>query len=199
MVKEQRQRLLLAALAVVLMVVAWRQIGPRLGGRSGQPDVRGAAASGGSSESMVEVPEVVELRLADLERDEAQFRPGRDPFRFGEAKQVEAEADEDDTAEADRQAAALEAMRRAMEARASRESATPSRPALPKLDVKFLGSFGSRTKRLAVFSDGVEIFNVLEGGVLKDHFVIRQIGFESVDVGFADYPEEPPIRLAAGG
>lgn len=199
MVKEQRQRLLLAALLLVLMVVAWRQIGPPLGGGTRQSDVRDAAAIGGGGESMVEVPEVIELRLADLERDEAQFRPGRDPFRFGAAPEVEAEPDEEDTAEADRQAAALEAMRRAMEARAGQGSATPGRPALPKLDVIFLGSFGSRTKRLAVFTDGVEIFNVLEGGLLKDHFVIRQIGFESVDVGFADYPEEPPIRLAAGG
>lgn len=199
MVKEQRQKLLLAALLVVILVVTWRQTGPRFGSGSRQTDVRGATAIGGGGESMVEVPEVVELRLADLERDEAQFKPGRDPFRFGEAREDEAEPDEEDTAEAARQAAALEAMRRAMEARASRESTTPSRPALPKLDVKFLGSFGSKTKRLAVFSDGVEIFNVLEGGVLKDHFVIRQIGFESVDIGFADYPEEPPIRLAAGG
>ena len=199
MVKEQRQKVLLGALLVVIMVVAWRQIGPRFGGGSHPSDARGAAATGGSGESLVEAPEVVELRLADLEKDEAQFRPGRDPFRFGEARGVEAERDEEDSAEAERQAAALEAMRLAMEARASRESATPTRPALPKLDLKFLGSFGSRTRRLAVFSDGVEIFNVLEGGVLKDHFVIRQIGFESVDVGFADYPEEPPIRLAAGG
>jgi hypothetical protein len=151
---------------------------------------------------------VVELRLEDLEKVAGRFRPGRDPFRFGEAGTLEAEPteDEDDEAaraaaaqEAERAAAAQEALRQAMEAQRRQEAAVSGRPVLPDFDLKFLGSFGSRQKRLAVFSDGAEIFNALEGGVLKSHFVIRQIGLESVDVGYLDYPDEPAIRLAAGG
>jgi hypothetical protein len=199
MSKEQRQRAMLGALLVVMLVIVWRQIGPRFGGGTRSAALSGQAASSGNVAPVLDSPEVVELQLADLEKSEGQFSPGRDPFRFGEAEPVQVEPSEEERAEAEQEAAAMEALRRAMEARASREAAAPSSPVLPELDVKFLGSFGSREKRLAVFSDGVDIFNVLEGGVLKDHWVVRQIGFESVDVGFADYPEVPTIRLAAGG
>lgn len=199
MSKEQRQKAMLGALFLVMLVIIWRQVGPRFGGGTREAGLGGQAAKSGNAAPVLEAPEVVELRLADLEKNEAQFRPGRDPFRFGEVEPAQTEPSEEERAEAEQEAAAMEALRRAMEARASREAAAPSRPVLPELDVKFLGSFGPREKRLAVFSDGVDIFNVLEGGVLKDHWVVRQIGFESVDVGFADYPEVPTIRLAAGG
>jgi hypothetical protein len=201
MSKDQRKRVLLGALLVVMLAIAWRQVGPRFGGGAGAIDVgsRARAATKGATVSVLDSPEVVELRLGDLEKMAGQFRPGRDPFRFGEVEAARAEPTEDEAADAEREAAALDAMRRAMEAQRSQTSDAPSRPALPDLDVKFLGSFGSRQTRLAVFSDGDEIFNVLEGGILKGHFVIRQIGFESVDVGYADYPDEPPIRLAVGG
>jgi hypothetical protein len=199
MSKEQRQRAMLGALLMVMLVIVWRQIGPRFGGGTSNAALGGQTTSDANIAPLLESPEVVELRLADLEKSEGQFSPGRDPFRFGEAEPVRTEPSEEERAEAEREAAAMEALRRAMEARASREEAAPSRPVLPELDVEFLGSFGPREKRLAVFSDGVEIFNVLEGGILKDHWIVRQIGFESVDVGFADYPEVPTIRLAAGG
>ena len=118
------------------------------------------------------------MRLEDLEKVAGRFRPGRDPFRFGEARTLEAEPtededDEDDEAaaqEAERAAAAQEALRRAMEAQRRQEAAVSGRPVLPDFDLKFLGSFGSRQKRLAVFSDGAEIFNALEGGSLEGSF-----------------------------
>ena len=201
MSQDQRKRVLLGALLVVVLVVVWRQLAPQIKGGSGAREVgtRGQAASAGTFRSAVDSPEVVELRLEDLEKVASQYRPGRDPFRFGEAQAVQTRPPEEPSADAEREVEALAALRRAMEARESRESAGPRRPVLPDLEVKFLGSFGTRQRRLAVFSDGAEIINVLEGGVLKDHFVVRHIGFESVDVGFVDYPDEPAIRLAVGG
>ena len=200
MSKDTRQKVLLGALLVLMLVVAWRQLGPRIGTGPGSRETGlGQAAVDRATRSAVDLPEVVELRLEDLEKEEDQFRPGRDPFRFGEATTVEAEIEEDEDEQAAREAAAREALRRAMEAQRSQEAGASSRPVPPDFDMKFLGSFGSRDKRLAVFSDGVEIHNVLEGGVLKGQFVIRQIGFESVDVGYVDFPNEPVIRLAAGG
>ena len=198
--KEQRQRVLLGALLVLLLVVVWQQLGPRFGGGSGSAGSRSraqtVAAGGGGSD--FGASEVVELRLEDLEKVSGQYSPGRDPFRFGQPS-AEVEAPEAPDEDAAREAAALAQLRRALEAQRAQQASSADIPVLPDLDVKFLGSFGSRQRRLAVFSDGVEIFNVLEGGVLKDHFVIRQIGFESVDVGFVDYPDQPAIRLAAGG
>ena len=205
MSKDQRQKVLLGVLLVLMLVAVWRQFGPRITAGSGSSESgnRSQAAERGTVRSVVDSPGVVELQLEDLEKVAGRFRPGRDPFRFGESRTLEAEPteDEDDEAarEAERAAAAQEALRRAMEAQRRQEAAASGRPVLPDFDLKFLGSFGSRQKRLAVFSDGAEIFNALEGGVLKGHFVIRQIGLESVDVGYLDYPDEPAIRLAAGG
>jgi hypothetical protein len=191
---------MLGALLVVMLVVVWRQLGPRLGGGSGAagPRPRERAVAAGASGSEFGAPEVVELRLEDLEKVSGQYSPGRDPFRFGQPSAV-VEAPEDPDEDAAREAEAMAQLQRAIEAQRAQQDSGPDRPVLPLLDVTFLGSFGPRQRRLAVFSDGVEIFNVLEGSVLKDHFVIRQIGFESVDVGFVDYPDEPAIRLAAGG
>lgn len=201
MSKDQRQKVLLGVLLVLMLVAVWRQFGPRITAGSGSSESgnRSQAAERGTVRSVVDSPGVVELHLEDLEKVAGRFRPGRDPFRFGEARTLEAEPTEDEDDEAARAAAAQEALRRAMEAQRRQEAAVSGRPVLPDFDLKFLGSFGSRQKRLAVFSDGAEIFNALEGGVLKSHFVIRQIGLESVDVGYLDYPDEPAIRLAAGG
>ncbi|MGB5549541.1 MAG: hypothetical protein WBO74_03525 [Thermoanaerobaculia bacterium] len=201
MSKDQRQKVLLGVLLVLMLVAVWRVFGPRITAGSGSKESgnRSQAAERGTVRSVVDSPGVVELRLEDLEKVAGRFRPGRDPFRFGEARTLEAEPTEDEDDEAARAAAAQEALRRAMEAQRRQEAAVSGRPVLPDFDLKFLGSFGSRQKRLAVFSDGAEIFNALEGGVLKSHFVIRQIGLESVDVGYLDYPDEPAIRLAAGG
>jgi hypothetical protein len=67
------------------------------------------------------------------------------------------------------------------------------------VDVVFLGSFGPDGRRIAVFSDGTDIYNVLQGGILKRVFRVDKIGFESADLGFVDFPDEPSQRLAAGG
>lgn len=201
MSKDQRQKVLLGALLVLMLVVVWRQVGPRITAGSGprEPGIRSQGATDGTVGSTLDLPEVVELRLEDLEKVAGRFSPGRDPFRFAEGGAMETEPTEDDNEAAEREAAAQEALRLAMEAQRRQGDATSSRPVLPDFDLKFLGSFGTREKHLAVFTDGVEIFNVLEGGVLKGHFVIRQIGFESVDVGYLDYPDVPAIRLAVGG
>jgi hypothetical protein len=49
-----------------------------------------------------------------------------------------------------------------------------------------------------VFSDGETIINALQGDVLDGKFIIASIGYESVDVKFVGFPDEPARRLAAG-
>ncbi len=78
-------------------------------------------------------------------------------------------------------------------------SERPARPTPPPVDVVFLGSFGHEELRLAVFTDGNEIFNVSEGSVLKDKFLVVKIGFESADLGFVGFPDAPTQRLEIGG
>ena len=93
MSKDQQKKVLLGVLLVLLLVAAWRQFGPRITAGSGsrEPGSRGQTATNGAVMSVVDSPEVVELRLEDLEKVAGQFRPGRDPFRFGESRAAEPE------------------------------------------------------------------------------------------------------------
>jgi hypothetical protein len=77
--------------------------------------------------------------------------------------------------------------------------AAPPEPQPPEVPFRYLGSFGSPARRVAVFSDGDAIYNALEGDVLAGQFIVQHIGLESVDLRFVDFPRAPARRLAAGG
>jgi hypothetical protein len=65
--------------------------------------------------------------------------------------------------------------------------------------LKYLGSFGPPSARIAVIMSGSELYNVRQGAVLEGKFIVQEIGFESVAIGFVGFPDAPPQRLAAGG
>jgi hypothetical protein len=194
---ERRKQFIFAALALVLLFVGWRQIRQGSFGTSTSVDrtaggpSRGAVTGNGVGNGDLLV---VELRVADLVREPGDYAPGRDPFRFGAPPPPPPPPPEEPD---------LDALRRAEEeALAALEQPgeiTPPKPVPPPVDVVYLGSFGPNKRRLAVFSDGKAIFNVLEGGVLNEKFIVVRIGFESVDVGFVGFPDAPPERLAVGG
>ena len=50
-----------------------------------------------------------------------------------------------------------------------------------------------------MFSDGSAIYNALAGDLVKDRFQVQRIGYESVDLLFVGFPDEPAVRLAIGG
>ncbi|HEV8631892.1 MAG TPA: hypothetical protein VGV61_16370 [Thermoanaerobaculia bacterium] len=76
----------------------------------------------------------------------------------------------------------------------------PPKPQPPSPDhLRFLGSFGPPESRIAVVVSGDQIYNVHTGAVLEGKFIIQEIGYESVAIGFVGFPEEPPRRLPAGG
>lgn len=195
--RQSRQRALLAALVLLLALVAWRRL-PSLwsGGAGSGAEARLAAAgqrTAAGVEVGVELPRIEELRLGDLQRSAGRYSPGRDPFRFGEAERPRPPA-------ADQSAALRRALRQQRsEPPPKVQPASPLAPAPPPVDVVFLGSFGPRSRRLAVFSDGSDIFNALEGDVLKQKFVVQRIGYESADLGFVGFPDAPAKRLEIGG
>lgn len=190
MTRETRQKLLLAVLLVVLAFVAVRTVrqfsGSGSPGAVGRPaatrEARDAGAAAGSGF------EIVELELDRLQQKPGEFEPGRDPFRY---RQNEAPK-----APPPRRKPKPQPQRPKPQPAAQQQ---PARPSPPTPDFVFLGSFGPEEKRIAVFSDKQEIFNVMEGDVLKEDFVVRKIGYESADVGFVHFPEEPARRLEAGG
>ena len=69
-------------------------------------------------------------------------------------------------------------------------------PKPPVVDLKYLGSFGPETRKIAVFYDGSNIYNALAGDVLNGKFIVARIGYESVDLKFVGFPDTPAQRLA---
>ena len=72
---------------------------------------------------------------------------------------------------------------------------------LVTVNVTYLGSFGPESKRVAVFADesGQNLYNARTGDVLEGKFIVYRIGYESVDLKFVGFPDEPARRLAIGG
>lgn len=196
MTTEGRKKFALLALTILLTVVAGRQLMPGADGGSARRDGRETATSPLSSrvDVLAEIPEVSELRIDRLQTAAGVYSPGRDPFRFS-ARPGQEKRDNKNADSAKRRARA-EAQKAQRQAAVERK---PPKPQPPPVDVVFLGSFGSEARRLAVFSDGSEIYNVLEGDVLKDRFVVERIGYESADVAFLGFPDVPARRLEIGG
>jgi hypothetical protein len=187
-----RQHRLLLVLAALLVLLAGRWLWPRLA-----PDDAGALAArqlraaGGSA-----VREVEDLHLADLEARPAVYESGRNPFSYGEPPRPPGPTPEQ-LAEMARQRAADELLRRQLAQQAS--PPPPPVPQPPDFVLRYLGSFGSERLRIAVFTDGENIYNAMVGDVLEDKFIIDYIGFESVDVRFVGFPDAPARRLSVGG
>ena len=125
--------------------------------------------------------EVAELRLADLERRSRQLVLGRDPFRYA-------------TRPAPKPSPPAKPR-----AKRVKPKARPIHPQPPSIDLSYLGSFGPEDRKIAVFSDGKTIYNIMAGEVLESKFIVDRIGYESVDIKFVDFPDAPPKRMAAGG
>lgn len=185
-------------LLLALVAVVWWRLGPTMTGGggmgAGRPATAGFSSRAGGTEA-ADLPEVVDLRLDDLQAVSGDLEQGRDPFN-----QDQPEPEPTPPPETSR-TALQEAMDRARQRQNEESKVQLARagPQPPPVDVVFLGSFGPSSSRLAVFSDGSEIFNVSEGEVLKNKFIVVRIGFESADLGFVGFPEAPAQRLEIGG
>ncbi len=184
---KRRQRTLLVALAVVLALAAIRVAGGLFSGGGG-PSVSGLDGAR-DDESELDLPPLVDLRLADLEKKPAEFSPGRDPFRF----YVPPPPPKPKPAAPPRRPPPRPRPQRAQ------APPKPPKPQPPPVTVTFLGSFGPAQGRIAVFTDGNDLYNARVGDVVKEHFVVASIGFESADLSYVNFPDAPPARLAAGG
>lgn len=199
MSKQRRQQLLLALLLIALLVVAWRQIVPLWRGADGRSAAGRTAGSGGDrgfSSRATDLPQVVDLRLSDLETSREELEEGRDPFNIRRPKPATPPSESKPSASELRQA--MERARAQAQAQSTADARPPA-PRPPPVDIVFLGSFGPETRRLAVFTDGREIFNAREGEVVKERFIVVRIGFESADLGFVGFPQAPAQRLEIGG
>lgn len=191
MSQTRTQMVVLAVLLVVLAAAMWRQLSPAPVGP------RGADGGAAGTDAVESGTVVAELEIGRLEKQPGEYSPGRDLFRFGARPRPEPRQPTEEELEAARLAREA-AARRAAETRAA-VAAQPVRPTPPTFGMKFLGSFGSKVRRIAVFSKGPQIINALEGDVLEGKFIVDRIGYESADIKFVGFPDTPSQRLAAGG
>ncbi|MGH9316507.1 MAG: hypothetical protein ACRD1P_05300 [Thermoanaerobaculia bacterium] len=74
----------------------------------------------------------------------------------------------------------------------------PPTPAPPEITFKFIGSFGPKDAPIAVLVSGDQTVNARAGDTVFEHFIVRKVGYESVDVGFVGFAPSEVRRLAIG-
>ena len=208
---EGRTKALLAILGIVALFAAWQWVGPALGIGGGEEVGGGGDDSGnfapmgrvgglGRSTARPEVEEVVDLRIAVLGGTPRDYRPGRDPWRFAVPPPPPTPPPPPPPSP-EEIARRQEAERLLAEERARQEAARLKEintPRPPQFTFQYLGKFGPEERPIAVFTDGKNILNVQEGEVIQGKFIVGQIGLESVEIQFVDFPNWPPQRLPVG-
>ncbi len=184
--------LLLGLLGIVAAVAAWRYL-PSFSGGPGF--TRTATAELRSTRI-----DVVELAPHTLDQPPAPSRPTRDPWSFGTRAEPETPGAEPEPPEPPEPPRPVIPETPAPTVVRETPAPEPVGPRPPPVDVFYIGSFGRNDNPIAVFVDSDRsIFNALEGDLVKDKFEVRNIGYESVDLLFVDFPDERPVRLAIGG
>lgn len=198
---DERKRLVMIVLLLALgLVVGWRYVLPALSGGDG--DFQGRV--GGPVASRAADAQVSTLDLDSLTAEVRNYKPGRNLFQYYRVPpppkppppKVEGPSPEELARRAEEARLAREAARLAREEELRRN---PPKPQPPAFQLTYLGSFGPENRRIAVFTDGEEIYNALVGDVLDDSFVVSDIGFESVSITFVGFPDTPATRVGLGG
>ena len=65
----------------------------------------------------------------------------------------------------------------------------------PTISFKFIGTFGPKEHPIAVVQQGDQVLNVRAGDTLFGKFILKKVGYESIDVGFVGFPEAETRRL----
>jgi hypothetical protein len=71
---------------------------------------------------------------------------------------------------------------------------TPT-PTPPEPVFKLIGIFGPRDRPIATLINGDEQILAREGDVVLGRWIIRKVGYESIDVGFVNFPPTESRRL----
>ncbi len=71
---------------------------------------------------------------------------------------------------------------------------TPT-PVPPEISFKFIGTFGPKDRPIAVLISGDQLVNARAGDVVFERFILRNVGYESVDIGFVGYPPSVTKRV----
>lgn len=127
------------------------------------------------------------VRLAELEPEIHDHEIQRDPFRFGQPPPPPPPPPQPEPKEPPKQ-----------------ETPPPPPPPVddtprpPPVDFAFLGSFGPEDRRIAVLTDGETLYNVRLGDEVEGIVRVRDVGYETIELEYIDFPDAPPVRLEVG-
>ncbi len=68
-------------------------------------------------------------------------------------------------------------------------------PPPPPFNRQFIGAFGPDRLIVAVFRKDNQVDVAIPGMVIDKAFIVRQVGYESVTIGFVGYPESEDVRV----
>jgi len=71
----------------------------------------------------------------------------------------------------------------------------PPKPQPPAIAFQFTGTFGTSKAPVAAIVEGDRLTLVRRGDVVDGKFIIRHVGYESLDVGFVGFPESEVRRI----
>jgi hypothetical protein len=71
----------------------------------------------------------------------------------------------------------------------------PPKPQPPAIAFQFTGTFGTPKEPVAAIVEGDKLTLARRGDVVDGKFVIRHVGYESLDVGFVGFPESEVRRI----
>ncbi len=176
-IKAQTRLIMLLGLLVVVVVgfLIWRTgEGGLIGDQSDDPEVNYTPHH------------LPELRLARRSADDYVIEDGRSPFTYGAPPTPTRNLTPPPTMPP-------------RPTRPPRPTPTPTaaggRPPPPDFDREYAGYFGPDRLPVAVFRKAEEVYIAVPGEVLEEKFIVREIGLESVVIGFVGYPEEVETRV----
>lgn len=171
----ERRKLGGAAIGLMAVVLLWRLGGPLVERWLDLTQLESLAKSDGTT--ALEGKSLVEVRLGELTHKAAGYRPDRNIFRFGPEPPppyvpppppvyVPPPPPVDPGPK------------------------IPPKPQPPPVPYELIGIFGPKDRRIAVLAEGHEVQNVLVGDVLRNAFVVRDIGYQTVEFGFVGFPDD---------
>ena len=189
-----RTKVLAVLLGLLLLVLVWRNVGPRLFSdtaptmSSAQGRSRRPSRQGGRRQARgVSIPkEIHELNITALDPRAQTYEIGRNLWSFYVPPPPPPPP----------------RVRPEPPPRVELAPVIPPPPEVakpPRIPFRFLGTLGPKRRRIAVFSEGDEIINALAGDVIQEQFRVAKIGFESVTIEYVDFPDAKPAQLPAGG
>jgi hypothetical protein len=182
---DTRQRILLIALTVMMLIAAWRLVSPLLGFRGDDPvtiPVPPPRPTAGAGHLGIHPGDrVAVLRMADLDPVLRGSARGRDPWSFVDPPRPLLPPQEKT------QVSIVEEL--------PPQVVEPALPHPAEFDLQYLGRFGPPDKQIAVFTKGTTILNKQEGEVIDNRFIVDHIGYEAVEIRFVGFPDMPTKRV----